>query len=369
MKLLQTLAFSLLALIIIDIAVSLSITGFKYHDDTNKLKQYFDYGTSTKHKLKYLLGDSDENVKPISFSGWLDTLPDRKQASQEGCAIKMTVYGMSFSDRIASELGEIEDCYAIRSISGPSAPLSHSFYIYEKYKIEDDSDIVVLAILASALPKLVTMGHLSSSFEYPGSHLYPRYGLNADGELSSTGANISSRNEFREVLRDPNKEKTLVDLLSEHDEYFSEFVFAYEWMDYSNTLKMLRRAYAQKHTRDVISKYFFNGEFINSNQFIEIAHEIVRSFIQDAKERENTPVIILLNDRGYANSLDDFFIDLLESQNVIYFSSSDVINSDDLTNFLSDGHFTSENDRLLAAKLDAIVKPNIETKYETGAMK
>lgn len=345
---------SLISLLMIDVLISVFITGFAYDPDNNKLKTYFSYGYSTKSKLKTLMGESDSAAASISKAGWYSELPKRKNDGVNSCQINISIYGMSFTARIGSELEKLNDCFAIRNVAGPGAPFSHSLYTLNQFKDQEDSEYIVVGILASALPKINTVAHFNSAFEYPGSHMYPRYYLK-EGNLWSSGVPFNSLQEVRQALMRPDEQKDLLDFLYKHDAYFDPLVFDYSWADYSVVLRMIRRSYAQSNKRSSVVNYFEKGQFTNYESMVDVSRAMLREFVSDVKGIGKQPIVILINDRDYAESLDPIFVDLLKELNVSYISSTDLIDSKDHKNYEKDGHFTPKNDMRLAVALSQII--------------
>ena len=355
LKLVSITVLSCFSLFIFDVLVSFSIGNFGYMPSENKLINYFSYGASTERKLRFLVAGNNVDAASITHAGWNNELPQPESAKKDDCTKKITVYGMSFSNRIAEKMMEQNECLSIRMVAGPGAPLSHSYAMFEKHFDSNDSDIHIMAILASALPKNMTMAHFNSAFEYPGAHVYPRY-IVRDNTLSSVSLAVDDLNEFRSTINDEAKLAQVQSLLREYDYYYNDYVFSYDWMDYSNTLKMFRRSYAQKQKREVIASLYHDGEFTNEGGLIEVSQALVARFVSKTREANKLPVVVLLNDRGYAESLDNIYQDYFARENVKFISSSNIIDSNNLSNFLSDGHFTAANDTLLAqALLDVVL--------------
>jgi len=338
-----------------DLFVSLTVTKFEYEPTRNKLKNYFSYGVSVSRKLKTHIGANNSLAHSIAHAGWNETLPERSKVIDENCERKITVYGMSFSIRVAEHLKKLDPCYSVRSIAGPGAPLSHSYYMATKVLPNDDAEYSVLAILASSLPKITTMAHFNSAFEFPGAHMYPVYSVNSKGALETVSPAANSLNELRELLSNTETERMLKNTLREHDAYYSDFVYGFSLLDYSNVAKMLRRGFAQKNKREIVNQLYDGKRFTNHLGLIDTAHILVDKFVDIARKNSQTPIILLINDRGYVNALDELYEPYFKDQGIKIVSSTDIIDTADNSNFLSDGHFTSSNDRKLAIALDHIL--------------
>lgn len=353
-RLLFLTLLSLVSLALIDLLSGALISGFDYEPRGTKIETYFSYGVSTSRKLQALVGEEDAEAAPIARAGWNIEWPTPSATGQADCSQKVSIYGMSFSNRIGEHMQELNPCLEITKIAGPGAPLSHSYYSYTRLSESDKSDYVILAVLASALPKINTVAHLNSAFEYPGAHFYPRYYLEGE-ELKSSGVPAESLEQLRSLLKDPDGVDSLKSFMEKFDSYYNEYVFSHQWADYSSSLRMLRRSYAQTAKREVISRYYNGKEFTNHSRMIDLSRELVESFVANVRQNGQTPVLVLINNKGHANSLEPIFEQTIQEQNILSISSTNFIDSQNLSNFEDDGHFKPEMDRLLAsAVLDVI---------------
>jgi len=244
--LVMTLVWASVVVVLIDLGLGL-ILGSEYQPKTGALKNYFSYGFSVKRKLESIIGRKNGEALAIARAGWNVEIPPRERALRKNCEVKVTFYGMSFSNRIAMEASKLEPCLSVRLIAGPGAPLSHSFWEYEKHGSEDDAEIIVVGVLASSVRKISTVAHFTSAFEAPGSHLYPRYYFSESKGVIRVAPPYRTLSELRTGLaQDP---KTLRKFLAEHDDYYSSFVYGYQWLDGSVVIRMLRRAYGQVYKR------------------------------------------------------------------------------------------------------------------------
>lgn len=352
--LIKTIAAIVFGVVIIDLIIGIALGGFQYKSSGNKLQTYFSYGASTVRKLNSHSGLENGTPHPLALAGWNNKLPERIN-KQQNCSIPITFYGMSFSNRVSEALIEKNSCFQVRQIAGPGAPLSHSYFMATKHSVNDDSKYTVLGILASSLPKITTMAHFNSAFEFPGAHIYPRYSINDSGELISTPNQVNSLEELKKTLADKESLHKLTNTLEKNDYYFNNFVFSYPSLDYSNIAKMFRRSYAQKNIRDVVGRLFKEGKFTNHQELRKTSIILLESFIRVVESNGQIPIILLINDNGYTNALDELFLNTLNKNNVRFLSSSAYIDNSDLSNFLADGHFTKANDQLLASALERII--------------
>lgn len=359
-KLFPTILLSLAWMALFDFFLGFFFIGYEYNPQKSKLNNYFCYGISTKRKLIEMLGQKDSERADIVRAGWYEEAFNSNHLNGGHCDYILAIYGMSFTDRIANELKSIEPSVCVRTLDGPGAPLSHSYYMYLRDRDAKKADIAVMGILASSLPGVLTVSHMTASFERPGAHFYPRYRVD-NGALISTDAPVSSTDQLRAILRDQVRERELIAFLSKEDCFFSKLVFGHSWADYSMSARFLRRAYGQHFVNEKTKAVYRNGKFVN-NEVIEVGQQLVKGFVEMAETDGAVPVIILINDRGYANSLDPIFGPYLKEHNIGLISTSDYINSKDLSNFQPDGHFSPKNDRLLAKALLRLIKKDIASR-------
>lgn len=344
-----TIVFSLISLALLD-GLAGMVTGHSYFPNGNTIQNYFGYGFSTERKLKSIIGPVDEQAHPLAVAGWNETIPARQAPIDSACRKNLTFYGMSFSDNVARATANIDPCISIRSIGGPAAPLSHSYAEYIRLNSSDDADVVVVGVLASSLVKLNTVAHFNFAFEAPGTHMYPRYYLQGN-ELVEHSPPATTLAEFRQLLAD--HPKILREFLQNNDAFYRPVVFAYSGLDYSVTMRMLRRAYGQMLKRDTEDKYFDRVQlrFNNKDRLLDIANTLLVSLDKLTQANKQKLVVMLINNRGYARSMDDPIGGQLTAHGIRWISSTTVIDSNDRSNFLPDGHFKPELDQDIAKLL------------------
>lgn len=350
----RNLGLSLLALLALDLALGHFVSS-TYRLDGNALERYLGYGFSIQSKLNWIVGADDSSAHSLAMAGWNPSLPGRQMARDLDCQKRYTFYGMSFSSRIAEALFEEDPCVSIRLIAGPGAPLSHSYSEYLRFHTEDDAEVVVLGVLASSLPKNLTTAHFNSAFEAPGSHMYPRFRL-VDGELKAIKPPANNLQEFRDLLR--SDIGYLQDFMSKQDEYYNPLIFGYPQLDKSVVARMLRRAYGQSYKRNLVSQYrTADGLFTNLNELRDLSLAMLVSAARIAEQDGVRFIVVLINDQGYAESLDEVLAQELASRHIPFVSSTSVIDSRDASSFLSDGHFKPELDKKLAQALRERLAP------------
>ena len=67
-------------------------------------------------------------------------------------------------------------------------------------------------------------------------------------------------------------------------------------------------------------------------------------------------VVMLFNDRGYANHLDEALVPALHESEVQFVSSHEVAPAGNLANFVPDGHFRPDIERELGRRLASTIR-------------
>lgn len=348
----RNLALSLLTVLVLDLAVG-QVIGSTYRLQSGGVERYFGYGFSIQSKLKAMLGEGELEPSSLVAAGWNASLPNRTPARDLSCQQRFTFYGMSFSNRVAEALVEQDPCISLRLVAGPGAPLSHSYAEYQRFHAQDDAEVVVIGVLASSLIKNLSTAHFNSAFEAPSSHMYPRYRL-VDGRLEAAAPPATNLQEFRALLS--SDVDRLEQFLAKNDEYYSPLVFGYPQLDRSVVVRMLRRAYGQSFKRNLIADYrTAEGGFENKNNLIDVSLAMLKSAADTAHKDNVRLIVLLINDRGYAEALDDALAEDLAALDVSYLSSTSVIDARDMSSFLPDGHFKPKLDRELASALRSLL--------------
>jgi hypothetical protein len=306
------------------------------------LQKYFNYGQSVEGKIRQMIGETKNTTAVVAYAGWLesddsdDLLP--RQASNTDHLL-IAAYGQSFTFRLCEELKKLDPRFELRLVKGgPGAPLSHSYAAYLSDANLQKANVVVIGILASALPRNISPTTMTAWFEAPAPFTYPRYFLNK-GKLDAIDPFIHSMAEMRTALREPARWDAYVDFLRKNDPAFDSWVFESDLFDHSSLARLIRRSYGQKHLHDVNSRYWGTDGFTNADGLLDISIAIMADFASNVRARGQLPYIILFQDRGYKDHLVRAFGASLDQLGVPYFSTHIIAPSTDAQNFIPDGHF------------------------------
>ncbi len=323
-----------------------------------ELKVYFEYGRSIEGKLSRAIGSTDESSSSIAQVGWLDpelwkklNVPVSRGPNED---LLVAIYGMSFSNNVGEAMKEIDSRIGLRMIAGPAAPPNYSLAAYTLDRGRHQADVVILGLLASSVKAIKTMNGMTWQFESPAPYTYPRY-LLEDGKLKAIWPKIMSLNQFRTALHDKQQWDAFVTQIREHDQFYSSFLFQRNFLDNSVLVRLIRRAWAQRHQMTVTNQIHDSRGF-NAESEIPVLKAIVTEFAATAKADGKMPIVLLLNDRGYEDHLFQALKPTLENASIPYLSTHNIAPATDIRNFVSDGHFTKSANKSIAEALLKLIK-------------
>jgi hypothetical protein len=348
---LATLGWTALALAAIDVAVQFAFPMPASPRVTpGSLAQYFAYGLSIEAKLKRMVAPTDAGSAPIVLAGWIDRechqLPPPVPPGKTG----VTVYGMSFSNHIAQQLRELDPQLSISTYAGPGAPPNHSYACFKAVSAlgRDPDHFQVLGVLASSLPKLLTLTGLTTTFESPAPFTYPRYFVEA-GQLRLIEPIIRQPAD----LRDAAKFAAFTLQLAKYDAFYSAWLMQSTWLDHSTMVNLARRGIAQAREKKLTRALVNDGkDFVGNPEIGLVLNGMLKDFIQIVRARGQVPIVVLFQDRG--SGTDSLFRLVGEAslqQGGIVVSSNTLASVNDPRNFIADGHFTPAVDRKIAMKV------------------
>lgn len=357
---LTTLCFALLCLIVLDFAIG-HLVGTPYGRDAAKatpLTRYFDYGRSIEGKVRAMAGTDGSDPHPLAQTGWVGLPTGQPERPGQAQDLLIAVYGMSFAASIAKYMQEYDRRIGVRFAGGPAATLSHSYAMYLADRGHHEASVVALGILASSLPALATTTHMTWNFEAPSPHFYPRFMISG-GKLVELAPSVGSLAQLQEVVKDASRWRALVAGIAAHDEFYDALVFGSWSADDSVLARMARRGWGQSSKRKTIERFHNAAGFTNELGQIEIAHALVRAFIAQVRSDGKFPVIVAINDRGYADHLHRVLAPVVSSDTALYFSTHELAPASESGNFLKDGHFVADKDRLMGRRLAELLNERL----------
>jgi hypothetical protein len=323
--------------------------------EPNGIVRYFGYGESIEGKLRRQLGPTPDKDAPILKAGWIDT--ECTSAPTSAGARGVTVYGMSFSQRVAAQLATLAPELHVTSFGGPGAPPNHSYACFRirQERNLDHNGTQVLGILAGSLRRTAATSGLGTSFEAPQPFTFPRYVLR-DNQLRAIEPPVSNQAGLRGTLRSHQTWREYVTQLAAQDPFVSPALANHDLLDYSMTARMLRRAWGQRHIADITARLRGGGDYDGDPTLMPALRAMVLDFAQRARAMGSNPVILLFEDRGYDGVLRRTLLPLLEANGIPYVLSADIAPATDAGIFEPDGHFLPRIDRAMAERLRPIVE-------------
>ncbi|MDF5719078.1 MAG: hypothetical protein PUP91_01020 [Rhizonema sp. PD37] len=339
-----------LFLMVMDIAVNVL---FPYPSDPHmtpkQLSLYFNYGRSLEGKLSQMVGPTDESSSAIAVAGWLDPELWKKlnlatrPANKEDLLV--AIYGMSFSNHVGEAMKEINPNITLRMIAGPAAPPNYSLAAYKLDRDRHQADVVMMGILASSVKGLTTLNGMTWQFEGPAPYTYPKYFIE-DGKLKEIVPMATSLAQLRDTFHSSQQRDVFLTQLQENDQFFDSFLFNRNFLDNSTLIRLVRRAWAQRHQKEV------EKQIHTSKGFTEYPTQILRAMVTDfaltAVKDQKLPIVLLFNDRGYDDHLFRALEPTLKSAAIPYVSTHNIAPASNLANFIPDGHFVKSVDQQIA---------------------
>jgi hypothetical protein len=327
-----------------------------------QLKLYFEYGRSVEGKLARMIGPTDELSGPVAQAGWLDpemwkklNIPTNRAAGED---LLVAIYGMSFSNYMGEAMKEIDAKIGLRLIAGPSAPPNYAFAAYNLDRGKHQADVAILGILASSVKALRTISGLTWNFEVPIPYTYPRYFVE-DGKLKAIWPQVLSLAQLRAVRQDQQQWNEFVTQIRENDQFFNSFLFKRNWLDNSAIVRLIRRAYAQRHQAMIANKIYSSAGF-NAEIDIPVLSAIVTDFAATARSDGKFPIVLLISDRGYEDHLFQALSATLEGASIPYISTHNIAAATDIRNFVAEGHFTESANKLIAKAVLKLINEHFD---------
>jgi hypothetical protein len=358
MKILKVLLWTFIALTVIDV---LAGRVFRLPADVRQvpspLQAYFNFGRSIEGKLRSEVGASVDQDSPVVRAGWLSkecdvsTAPSREKLS-------LDVYGMSFSNDIADYMAKLDPTLVIQKFGGPAAPPNHSYACFSRrvHAGRSLASVQILGVLASSLTRMKTISGLTTSFEGPQPFTYPRYILQADGQLSGFFPSIMTEEDLRAALQHPQLWRTFVDELAAHDAFYAPYIFQSDMFDHSVIGRLVRRALGQRFIRERTAAFSATGNFAGAPDLPPLLRVMLLDFADKTRRAGSRPIVILIENRDYGGVLTEMLAQALNSQHIEFLATSAVASSSDPANFVPDGHFKPEVNEAIARAMLALLR-------------
>jgi hypothetical protein len=270
---------------------------------------------------------------------------------------------MSFSNQIADEMERIDSDVSGNRFGGPGAPLSHSYacFIRRNEGHQTAAPIQILGILQSSIPRMATISGLTTSFEGPQPFSYPRYFLTKNGQISKHESNIRNEDDLRSALASRGKWDAYLEDLQSNDFFFSRYIFQEDIFDHSVVGRMLRRAWGQRVQASRLKRLQLSEETGAEPDVAPIVRALIVDFAQRARAAAQTPIVIIIEDRGSEQNLAAIAVPSLIRNKIQFMETSTVASPKDAANFVPDGHFTpTANRRVAQAALELLKREEFQ---------
>jgi hypothetical protein len=308
------------------------------------LVTFFEYGRSIEGKLARTVGTSDATASLVAAAGWrVPPLGSNAPTwPREGSDLLVAVYGQSFSGQVGEELARLDPTVTLRKWGGPAAPPNAAYGLYLADRGPHQANVVILGVLASEVARMDSTSAINTQFEAPAPYTYPKFLTDGSGGLATVELGVRTLAELREVLADPARRDSLRDAMRRDDPYFAPFLFDRNLLDSSALVRMVRRAAAHHHIRAVDDRSHALSGFMDDAPVIATLRLLVVEFAASARRDGKLPVLLLFNNRGFADHLYVCLADTIAASDIPYVSSHTVCSANDPTVFIGDGHFTPE---------------------------
>lgn len=350
-------------LICLDIGINVM---FPYPSNSHKnipgkLNLYFDYGRSIEGKISRQVGPTDETSGLLAQVGWLNpqNWKEKPTSPELGENLLVATYGMSFSNDVSHAMKAIDPGITLRLIAGPAAPPNHSFAAYNLDRGRHEADVVILGILASSVKGMSAISGMTWGAEVPAPFTFPKY-VAKDGKLQAIWPKIQSFEELRIAMRDKQEWREFITQMQEEDTFFNSFIFEENLLDSSSLLRMIRRSFAQKHQQEITNTIHTNKGFNDKWEGIATLRLMINDFANTAKKDGKLPIVLLLNDMGYEDHLFKVLKTELADQSIPFVSTHNIAPATDRKNFVEDGHFTNNANRMIAQEVIELINKNLE---------
>jgi hypothetical protein len=352
---LATLAWTLLWLVVLDIVVNVA---FSYPRDPKDLSPgalqlYFDYGRSMEGRLRRSTRADPAETAPITLAGWYDPLVAVERPAKRGGA-EVTVYGMSHAVRLANALQEVSPNYQVRSVGAPGATTNWSYGAFLRDEDNGKSKAVVLAIMSSTLPMILSPTAMDWNTSFPTPYTADRFVVAGQG-LRRIPPPYESFDGYVRALHEPGAWNDALTQFDRTDPFFDPFLVRATWLDNSTVVRLVRRAWGQWRDRDWRTGVLTAEGYDPDSEPVRVANAIVADFARQARAKDMVPVIYVVDSFGYGDQLYRALAATLARDDIPYIATNDHVDPMDPRGYLPDSHFTDQNDLRLARELTRVL--------------
>ena len=191
--------------------------------------------------------------------------------------------------------------------------------------------------------------------EVPAPYTFPKYYLE-QGNLKAIWPSIQSLESLRLAKQDEIKWQAFVTQLENNDKFYNTFSFEQNVFDRSAIVRMIRRAWTQKYKSQKLSQIHTTEGFNHKWEGIAVLNEMIKQFAKTAKADGKVPIILVINNVGYEDHLFEAIQSTLVKESIPYVSTHNIVPATDMTNFVSDGHFTKKANQKIAQQVLKLIE-------------
>lgn len=346
---------TLLFLALLDGAVAATLGWAERSGRLGSLVQYFEYGRSVPGKLEKweATPNAPGNLYNVAWrSDTVATSAERFQAEANTSGITVRSYGMSFVNNIMEQAVEIDPSLISDGHGGPAASPNMTFALFEDDRANRKAgDVVVLGLLSNSVPAMAALSNQTWVFEQPAPFSFPIYWPQGDG-LRRIEPLVNSPEALQALSEDPAAKADWYAQLKAEDQFYSPLTFGARWADASPFARLARRSFAISHVAQAKQDIIESGY-----PYKEVLNLMIKSFADTARADGQIPVVFLIQGRDRTDvDLLAQTQDMLLANQIPYLATAEHFDSKVASNFIPDGHYLPEIDRLLAAEFIALTK-------------
>lgn len=343
----------IVALALLDLAVALLLSQARPGLPLARLAPlatYFEYGRSVPGKIARWKDDPDAPGNLLAVA-WIPDIVADSTARFAEAPLGRTVrgYGMSFSNNILEQAAPLRPDLALDLHAGPGAPANFALALFEADRANRaPGDVVVLGVLASAVPALGALTNATWVFEQPAPFTYPIY--RADGDV--VVPIVRSLDDHLALEADPEAAAAWAAQLAREDVFYGWQAFAMPWLDASPFARLVRRTLAARHLAEVRRAVAAGKAF----PVAETILGIVERFERMARADGQVPIVLLIQTRDPRDvDLAALVGPALARRGVTVLATADVVDVRDMRSFVADGHYAPARDAELGRAFAALL--------------
>jgi len=349
-------AWVAIGLAVIDVFINLA---FPYPSDPKNLnpswlQAYFEYGRSSEAKLRRMTRKDPAQTAPITLAGWYEPIVAVQKPSPPETPV-VTFYGMSHAGQLAYALDRVTKRFIARIVAAPGATANWAYGAYLRDHGGGKSRVAVLALMSVNVAMITAVSPMTWNIDFPMPYTADRFYVQGD-DLRVVHPPFSSFEQYADAFDNPQKWAAARDELAKTDTLYDSFIMRANFLDHSSLFRLIRRAYGQRLVRDAHHAVLERGRFEADSEQIKLARVIVRKFADGARADGMIPIIYIVNNLGYSDTLYQALKPTLESNDIPYLSSHTVASPNDPRMYVPNSHFRDDIDDEMARALIKVIE-------------